>query len=213
LLTEDANNNKTSEDKDKKEEEKKDVKVSDMLALKNLNIKVNKGEFICIIGDVGSGKSSLLSALIGDLQYLDQEACQTLATQLINDDEVKKKLRDLSQTQIPAQAPKPVKVYESISYVQQTPWIQNKTIRENILLNKEYDRARYQKIIKICQLSRDLEILPAGDDTEIGEKGINLSGGQKARVSLARAVYQDKDLILMDDPISALDANVKKSIF
>ena len=62
-------------------------------------------------------------------------------------------------------------------------------------------------------MTRDLEILPAGDDTEIGEKGINLSGGQKARVGLARAVYADKDMILMDDPISALDANVKKSIF
>lgn len=71
----------------------------------------------------------------------------------------------------------------------------------------------YNKTIKICQLSRDMEILPGGDETEIGEKGINLSGGQKARISLARAVYQDKDLILMDDPISALDANVKKKIF
>ena len=65
----------------------------------------------------------------------------------------------------------------------------------------------------MCELSRDLEILPAGDMTEIGEKGINLSGGQKARVSLARAVYADKEIILMDDPISALDANVKKKIF
>ena len=65
----------------------------------------------------------------------------------------------------------------------------------------------------MCELTRDLEILPAGDMTEIGEKGINLSGGQKARVSLARAVYADKEIILMDDPISALDANVKKKIF
>ena len=64
-----------------------------------------------------------------------------------------------------------------------------------------------------CQLERDLEILPAGDTTEIGEKGINLSGGQKARISLARAVYQDEDIVLMDDPISALDANVRKKIF
>lgn len=76
-----------------------------------------------------------------------------------------------------------------------------------------YDGAKYHKVIKICELTRDLEILPAGDQTEIGEKGINLSGGQKARVSLARAVYSDRDIILMDDPISALDANVKKLIF
>ena len=100
-----------------------------------------------------------------------------------------------------------------MSYVQQVPWIQNKTIKENILFGEELDEDKYQETIEICQLSRDLEILPAGDKTEIGEKGINMSGGQKARISLARAVYSDKDLILMDDPLSALDANVKKRIF
>jgi ABC-type bacteriocin/lantibiotic exporter with double-glycine peptidase domain len=76
-----------------------------------------------------------------------------------------------------------------------------------------FNQTKYDETINICQLTRDLEILPAGDMTEIGEKGINLSGGQKARVSLARAVYSDKSIILMDDPISALDANVKKKIF
>ena len=77
----------------------------------------------------------------------------------------------------------------------------------------EYDEDKYSETIEICEIERDLEILPAGDQTEIGEKGINLSGGQKARISLARAVYSDKDLYLMDDPISALDANVRKKIF
>lgn len=76
-----------------------------------------------------------------------------------------------------------------------------------------FDEAKYNNCVKICELTRDLEILPQGDMTEIGEKGINLSGGQKARVSLARAVYADKEIMLMDDPISALDANVKKKIF
>jgi len=97
--------------------------------------------------------------------------------------------------------------------VEQNPWIQNKTIRDNILFDKPLDKTKYIRTIEACQLERDLEILPAGDATEIGEKGINLSGGQKARVSLARAVYQEADIILMDDPISALDANVKKKIF
>lgn len=75
------------------------------------------------------------------------------------------------------------------------------------------DEARYNKTINICQLAKDFEIMDDSDLTEIGEKGINLSGGQKARVGLARAVYANKDIILMDDPVSALDAQVKKKIF
>lgn len=110
-------------------------------------------------------------------------------------------------------ANKPIKIRGSISYVEQVSWIQNKTIKDNITFGKPYNAKRYAKTIKACQLERDLDILPAGDMTEIGEKGINLSGGQKARVSLARAVYADSDIILMDDPISALDANVRKKIF
>lgn len=87
------------------------------------------------------------------------------------------------------------------------------TIRENILCGDELDEAKYYDTIKLCELERDFEILPNGDLTMIGERGINLSGGQKARIGLARAVYQDKDILLMDDPISALDAEVRKNIF
>lgn len=106
-----------------------------------------------------------------------------------------------------------IKLGGSVSLVQQIPWIQNKTIRDNILFGLPMDEDRYNKTIELCELGSDLEILPGGDLTEIGEKGINLSGGQKARVSLARAVYSNTDILLMDDPISALDSNVKKSIF
>ena len=87
------------------------------------------------------------------------------------------------------------------------------TLRDNILFGKPYNKRKYVETICACQLESDLSIMPAGDFTEIGEKGINLSGGQKARVSLARAVYQEADVVLMDDPISALDANVRKAIF
>jgi ABC-type multidrug transport system fused ATPase/permease subunit len=87
------------------------------------------------------------------------------------------------------------------------------SIRDNILFGLDYDEDKYDHTIEICELTRDLEILPDKDFTEIGEKGINLSGGQKARISLARAIYADKDMVLLDDPISALDANVKKKIF
>ena len=101
----------------------------------------------------------------------------------------------------------------STSLVQCTPWIMNKTVRDNILFGKDMNEERYNKVIECCQLSTDLKNLEGGDLTEIGEKGVNLSGGQKARVSLARAVYADSDIVLMDDPLSAVDANVKKKIF
>ena len=97
--------------------------------------------------------------------------------------------------------------------MQQNPWIQNKTIRDNILFGLPLHEHRYNRAIEACQLAADLEILKGGDLTEIGEKGINLSGGQKARVSLARAVYSDCDIVLMDDPVSALDSNVKHKVF
>jgi len=87
------------------------------------------------------------------------------------------------------------------------------TIKENILFGYEFVKEKYERVIKICELKRDLEILPSGDETLIGEKGINLSGGQKARISLARAAYSDADIYLMDDPLSALDSHAKKNIF
>ena len=100
-----------------------------------------------------------------------------------------------------------------IGYSSQTAWIQNATIKENILFGKKYDKQLYDKVIKICALKNDLKILSAGDLTEIGEKGINLSGGQKQRLSLARAIYSNNDIYLFDDPLSAVDIHVANYIF
>lgn len=100
----------------------------------------------------------------------------------------------------------------SVALVQQSPWIQNMTIRDNILGGLPLDKFKYLETIRLCEMEADLAMLPAGDFTEIGLRGINLSGGQKARLSLARAVYSDKDIFLMDDPISALDASTRKLI-
>ena len=86
-------------------------------------------------------------------------------------------------------------------------------LRDNILFGDELDKRKYVEVIEACQLESDLKLMPAGDLSEIGERGITLSGGQKARISLARAVYQDCDTVFMDDPISALDADVRKKIF
>ncbi|CAL1531982.1 unnamed protein product [Lymnaea stagnalis] len=101
----------------------------------------------------------------------------------------------------------------SVAYVAQQAWIQNCSVKENILFGSPLDAKRYSDILKACALERDLSILPQGDETEIGEKGINLSGGQKQRVALARAVYSNQDVYLLDDPLSAVDAHVGKHIF
>jgi ABC-type multidrug transport system fused ATPase/permease subunit len=106
-----------------------------------------------------------------------------------------------------------VNVYGRIGYVAQQAWIQNATLKDNILFGKELKDEKYTKIIEACALVTDLNVLPAGDKTEIGEKGINLSGGQKQRISLARAVYNDADIYILDDPLSAVDAHVGKHIF
>jgi ATP-binding cassette subfamily C (CFTR/MRP) protein 1 len=101
----------------------------------------------------------------------------------------------------------------SIAYVPQRAWIQNVTLRDNILFGKKYNEKIYNKVVDGCAMVSDLKDFPAGDMTEIGENGINLSGGQKQRISLARAVYSNSDIYLLDDPLSVVDAPVGKHIF
>lgn len=173
--------------------------IPEEVTLKDITLRVKQGEFVCIIGEIGSGKSSLLNSLIGDLKYVSMKELRA------NSLRTSHWLRDSEKS--------PVTIRGSVGYVQQVPWIQNQSIRENILFGYEFDKERYEEAVRLCELERDLEQLPGGDLTEIGERGINISGGQKARVSLARAVYSDADIMLMDDPLSALDANVRKKIF
>lgn len=101
----------------------------------------------------------------------------------------------------------------NIGYVPQQAWIQNATLRNNILFGKPFDRLKYQRVVAACALKSDFAALPGGDNTEIGEKGLNLSGGQRQRISLARAVYADADVYLLDDPLSAVDTRVGRHIF
>lgn len=149
------------------------------VTLKNINMQVKKNTLCAIVGTVGSGKSSVIQAYLGEMEKISGV----------------------------------VNTVGKIAYVPQQAWIQNATLRENILFGKEYDRKRYNRVIDACALRADIDILSAGDQTEIGEKGINLSGGQKQRISLARAVYSDADLYLLDDPLSAVDSHVGKHIF
>ncbi|KAF8683747.1 hypothetical protein HU200_044680 [Digitaria exilis] len=147
--------------------------------LKDLNIKVRPGMRVAVCGTVGSGKSSLLSCILGEIPKLSGE----------------------------------VQISGTTAYVTQSAWIQSGKIQENILFGKEMNKEEYDRVLESCSLKKDLEILPFGDQTVIGERGINLSGGQKQRIQIARALYQDADIYLFDDPFSAVDAHTGSHLF
>ncbi|GCC18894.1 hypothetical protein chiPu_0018109 [Chiloscyllium punctatum] len=141
--------------------------------------KIATGSLVAVVGHVGCGKSSLISALLGEMEKLEGS----------------------------------VAIHGSVAYVPQQAWIRNASLKDNIIFGELLSEQKYQQVLEACALITDLNVLPGGDQTEIGEKGINLSGGQKQRVSLARAVYSDMDVYLLDDPLSAVDAHVAKHIF
>ena len=153
-------------------------------ALHEIELRVEHGSLLTIIGGTGMGKSSLMSAILGEMI--------------------------VGAAPVPGN---PVRRRGTISYVGQQAWIFNATVRENILFGRKYDARRYQQAVWLSSLKRDFAEMDAGDQTEIGEKGVNLSGGQKQRLSIARAIYADADTVLMDDPLSALDAHVAKEIY
>ncbi|KAF0683061.1 Aste57867_24841 [Aphanomyces stellatus] len=148
--------------------------------LKKIDLDILPGTLTMVVGTVGCGKSSLLSAILGDIQLV--EGARNVQTRF--------------------------------SYVNQESWIQHATVKQNILFGSPLDETLYNRVVSACQLLPDLEMMPSGDATEIGERGINLSGGQKARISLARAMYhQEADVYLLDDPLSALDVHVANAVF
>ncbi|CAF1052417.1 unnamed protein product [Adineta ricciae] len=154
---------------------------TDQCCLSSLDILIQPQTFVGIVGPVGSGKSSLLVAILGELNLLHG--------QLISN-------------------------HNSFAYTSQSPWIFSDTIRNNILLNRPFDERRYRNVIYACCLDVDIQSFgTSGDLTMIGERGVNLSGGQKARVSLARSVYSDVDVYLIDDPLAAVDGIVAKQIY
>ena len=105
------------------------------------------------------------------------------------------------------------KVVGRMAYAPQEPWIFSGTVRQNILCGLEYDTERYNRVIEACALVDDIRLFPKGDSTSVGERGVSLSGGQKARINLARALYVEADIYLLDDPLSAVDAHVGRHLF
>jgi ATP-binding cassette subfamily C (CFTR/MRP) protein 10 len=161
------------------------AKSESTTALTEINVQIKRGELVGIIGKVGSGKSSLLHSIIAEIEKSDGKVRLSV-------DECSK----------------------GFAYVSQESWISAGSIRENILFGSEMNQEHYERVLEACALLPDLELFPKRDETPVGENGICLSGGQKARVTLARACYSiDKDIYILDDPLSAVDSHVAKHIF
>ncbi|CAG9107766.1 unnamed protein product [Plutella xylostella] len=152
---------------------------ANLLALKNVSVRLARGKLCAIIGAVGSGKSSFLQLLLKEL---------------------------------PA-ASGTVSIFGKISYACQEAWLFPNTVRENILFGLPFEPEKYKRVCRVCALEMDFKQFPYGDQTLVGERGVSLSGGQRARINLARSVYREADIYLLDDPLSAVDANVGRQLF
>ncbi|KAJ7099479.1 hypothetical protein B0H15DRAFT_1002427 [Mycena belliarum] len=160
--------------------------------LKDLSVVFPDGELTLVTGPTASGKTALLMAVLGEMSSLPGGRI------------------------IMSKNPSKIDAWgnmHAISYAAQTPWLRYQSIKDNILFGYPLDQARYDEVIECCALRPDLDMLEDGDATEIGEKGVSLSGGQKARVALARAVYAKTKYVLLDDPLSAVDSHTSRTLY
>ncbi|CAH1101123.1 unnamed protein product [Psylliodes chrysocephalus] len=152
---------------------------SNVETLSNMSLKLKPGKLCCVVGSVGSGKTSLLQMILKELPL-------SIGS---------------------------LEVHGKVSYASQEPWLFVSSVRDNILFGRPYDRKRYRDVVQVCALQTDLDQFPFGDRTMVEERGVSLSGGQRARINLARAIYADADIYLLDDPLSAVDTRVGKHLF
>ncbi|KAF8150782.1 ABC transporter [Crassisporium funariophilum] len=157
----------------------RDEEEDRVFKIRDINLSIPRGQLTAIVGPVGSGKTSLLQGLLGEMR-------QTAGS---------------------------VTFGGTLAYCPQSAWIQNASIRDNITFGRPFSAPRYWRAVKAACLERDFAMLPEGDGTEVGERGISLSGGQKQRVGVCRAIYWEADVQVFDDPLSALDAHVGKAVF
>ncbi|KAJ1888680.1 hypothetical protein LPJ81_006271, partial [Coemansia sp. IMI 209127] len=151
---------------------------TDKFAIASTTLAVKAGELVMIVGRVGSGKSSFVTALCGEMPVSGGSG----------------------------------KVHGRIGYVEQKPTILDDTLRENVLMGQDFDEKLFWQVIEACDLAEDIRAMPEGDLTEVGARGLKLSGGQKTRVALARALYLRADVYIFDDLLSAVDARVERHI-
>jgi ABC-type multidrug transport system fused ATPase/permease subunit len=152
--------------------------------LHDVSLSISNGSLTAVAGPIAAGKSSLLSAILGDLGVVPSSVAQPVVT-----------------------------VRGSVAFVPQKPWILNASLKANVLFGCQFDERKFWRVLEACSLTADVEAFPDKELTEIGEGGTTLSGGQQQRVSLARALYRDADVYLMDDVLSALDARVAREVF
>uniref|UniRef100_A0A9L0TPT5 ATP binding cassette subfamily C member 9 n=1 Tax=Equus caballus TaxID=9796 RepID=A0A9L0TPT5_HORSE len=161
---------------------------SGLATLSNIDIRIPTGQLTMVVGQVGCGKSSLLLAILGEMQTLEGK---------VHWSNSKSQPRFFSLSRL-----------YSVAYAAQKPWLLNATVEENITFGSPFNKQRYKAVTDACSLQPDIDLLPFGDQTEIGERGINLSGGQRQRICVARALYQNTNIVLLDDPFSALDIHL-----
>ena len=152
-----------------------------LVLLKEISLSVKKGEFIAILGPTGSGKTSLLNAIMNNYYIFISNSKIILNGEL--------------------------------SYFSQQPWVITDTVKNNIIFNNEFIEDKYREVVSVCELENDFHEFANGDKTEINSTSANVSGGQKARISLARCLYKEADLYLLDDPLSSIDSKVGNKIF
>ncbi|XP_016517874.1 ATP-binding cassette sub-family C member 9 isoform X2 [Poecilia formosa] len=151
---------------------------NNQLTLSDISIRIPTGQLTMIVGQVGCGKSSLLLAMLGEMQAIDGRVFWSNKNR------------------------------NSVAYAAQKSWLLNATVEDNITFGSPFNKQRYKAVIDACSLQPDIDLLPFGDQTEIGERGINLSGGQRQRICVARALYQNTNIVFLDDPFSALDIHL-----
>ncbi|KAI3654035.1 hypothetical protein MP228_000754 [Amoeboaphelidium protococcarum] len=161
------------------EANKNAVPMVKLSTLRGINLKVKKGDLVIVCGQVGSGKSSLLNAILGEMKTLSGQ----------------------------------IRINGKIGYTMQQPWIKNGSVKDNVSFGDDFRQDQFDHAVQVTALAQDLDWLPNGANTLLGEKGVQISGGQKARVSLSRLVYCKPDIALLDDPLSAVDVNVGRHIF
>ncbi len=169
-----------------------EVEAEDKFELRDVTVEFPLGQLSLVCGPTGSGKTSLFMALLGEMICTQGEIHLPKAAHVVDET---------------------TGLYDGVAYASQLPWLQHDTIQGNILFGAPFEQDRYDAVVEACALQADFKQFEAGDQTEIGEKGISLSGGQKARVALARAVYSRARTVLLDDPLSAVDSHTAKHLY